>query len=286
MEDMKTFVGFLIIMGVLKLPCLEMYWQVENDVLRTPGISSVMSRIQFEQIWRFLHLADNLQDDKTDKLFKVRHFNDLITTQLSENYTLHQPVTIDEAIIPYKGRLSFKQYMKNKPTKWGIKVFVLSDATNGYIYRLQIYTGKNLESTVEAGLCSRVLLKLMMGLDGHQLYTDNYYTSPEVYLQLFNNGINCCGTVRTNRRGFPQELVKSKRHKPNRGYYDYLSNRTLLAAAWYDRQYVYFLSTMHVGASQGDTVKRQNPDGTSTKLMFLAPIVARLPAIYARSRQG
>ena len=66
MEDMKTFVGFLIIMGVLKLPRLEMYWQVESDVLRTPGISSVMSRIQLEQIWRSLRLADNSQDDKTD----------------------------------------------------------------------------------------------------------------------------------------------------------------------------------------------------------------------------
>ena len=31
----------------------------------------------------------------------------------------------------YKGRLRFKQYMKDKPTKWGIKAFVLSDARNG-----------------------------------------------------------------------------------------------------------------------------------------------------------
>ncbi len=37
-------------------------------------------------------------------------------------------VTIDEAMIPFKGRLRFKQYMKDKPTKWGIKVFVLADA--------------------------------------------------------------------------------------------------------------------------------------------------------------
>ena len=133
-EDMKAFVGLLIIMGVLKLPRLEMYWQVESDILRTPGISSIMSRITFEQIWQYLHLADNAQDDKTDKLFKVRHFVDLITTQFSENYTLPQPVTIDEAMILYKGRLSFKQYMKNKPTKRGIKVFVMSDATNGYEY--------------------------------------------------------------------------------------------------------------------------------------------------------
>ena len=55
-------------------------------------------------------------------------------------------------MIPFKGRLSFKQYMKDKPTKWGIKVFTLSDATNGYIYRLQIYCGKSLDSDTEVGL--------------------------------------------------------------------------------------------------------------------------------------
>ena len=155
--------------------------------------------------------------------------------------------------------------MKSKPTKWGIKVFVLSDATNGYIYRIQIYTGKGFESNVDVGLCSRVLLELMTGLDGHHLYTDNYYTSPEVYLELYKRGINCCGTVRTNRQGFPKELIKQD--KPDRGYYNYLSNGLLLAAAWYDRRYVYFLSTLHVGASCGDTVKRRNPDGTSTNVL-------------------
>ena len=170
----------------------------------TPGLSSLMGKYVFEQFWRFLHLADNHLDDKTDKLFKVRPFLDLVMTQFSVQYTLHQPVTIDEAMIPYKGRLTFKQYMKNKPTKWEIKVFVLSDATNGYIYRLQIYTGKNLESSVEVGLCSRVLLDLMTGLDGYHLFTDNYYTGPEVYLELYKRGNNCCGTVPTIRWGFPE----------------------------------------------------------------------------------
>ena len=175
---------------------------------------------------------------------------------------LHQPVTIDEAVIPFKGCLTFKQYMKNKPTKWGIKVFTLSDATNGYIYRIQIYTGKNLESDVDVGLCSRVLLELMSGLDGHHLYTDNYYTSPEVYLALYNKGINCCGTIRVNRRGFPKELIHKK--KEDRGFYDYRANGPLLAAVWYDRRFVYFVSTLHVGESQGITVKRKNPDGSSS----------------------
>ena len=50
-------------------------------------------------------------------------------------YTLHKPVTIDEVMISFKVCLGFKQYLKDKPLKWGIK-FVLSDSTNDiYIER-------------------------------------------------------------------------------------------------------------------------------------------------------
>ena len=42
------------------------------------------------------------------------------------------------------------------------------------------------------------------------------------------------------------------------------SNGPLLAAAWYDRRFVYFLSTFHGGASHGETVRRTNPDGSSS----------------------
>ena len=73
-----------------------------------------MSRVRFQQIFRFLHLADS-------------------AGQVPPEY-----VTIDKVMIPFKGRLGFKQYMKDKPTKWGIKVFTMSDAANGYIYRLQV----------------------------------------------------------------------------------------------------------------------------------------------------
>ena len=48
-------------------------------------------------------------------------------------------------------------------------------------------------------LCTRVVLDLMSGLEGSglDLYTDNYYTSPTLFLYLFNQGINVCGMVRT-----------------------------------------------------------------------------------------
>ena len=55
-------------------------------------------------------------------------------------YHTHEELSVDEAMIPFKGRLSIKQYMKDKPTKWGIKVFVLADSKTSYTVRLQVYT--------------------------------------------------------------------------------------------------------------------------------------------------
>ena len=126
--EMKAFVGLLILMGIVRLPRLEMYWQVKHPIIATVGISSIMSRNRFQQIFRFLHLADSSQQIPAgqpghDKLFKVRPFLDSVLPKFESEYSMHQPVTIDEAMIPFKGRLSFKQYIKNKPTKWGIKAF-------------------------------------------------------------------------------------------------------------------------------------------------------------------
>ena len=81
-----------------------------------------MSRNRFEQIFHFLQLADNTCDTGNDNLYKVRRFATLLTSQYQSLDILHQQVTIDEAMILFKGRLSFKQCMKAKPTKWGIKV--------------------------------------------------------------------------------------------------------------------------------------------------------------------
>ena len=73
-----------------------------------------------------------------DLLYKVRKHLDLVTPKLESEYNPHESMSVDEAMIPFKGRLGFKQYMKDKPTKWGIKVFVLSEATNGYVYRVPV----------------------------------------------------------------------------------------------------------------------------------------------------
>ena len=124
-EEMKAFIGITILMGIIQLPRFDMYWQTSNPLITTSGVSSIMSRIRFQQIFRYLHLADNAHQIPADqpghdKLYKVRNLLDILSRQFQSNYTPTEYITIDEAMIPFKGRLGFKQYMKDKPTKWGI----------------------------------------------------------------------------------------------------------------------------------------------------------------------
>ena len=134
-------------------------------------------------------------------------------------------------MIPFKGRLGFKQYMKDKPTKWGIKVFVLSDATNRYMYRLQVYTGKNSDlSTSEHGLSTKVVLELVQHAQP-KLYMDNYYSNPRLFMTLYDKNVGACGTVRPDRKFYPKEL-KVKASSVEQGFLDYRSSPPLVVNVW------------------------------------------------------
>ena len=84
-------------------------------MLSTPNIASVMCKTIFENFFRFLHLCDTSQQVPAgkpghDKLFKVRHFLDMFSSAFDQEYNLHQQCSVDEAMIPLKGRVGFKQY--------------------------------------------------------------------------------------------------------------------------------------------------------------------------------
>ena len=49
----------------------------------------------------------------------------------------------DEAMVKFKGRLKFLQYMPLKPVKRGIKIWCRCDSSNGYLCQMNVYVGKD-----------------------------------------------------------------------------------------------------------------------------------------------
>lgn len=105
----------------------------------------------------------------------------------SKCFEFYQPkkeISIDKRIVNNKARFHFKQYMKSKPTKWGIKLWVLADMT-GYTVDFNIYTGKTTEKS-DLGLAHDVVMQLVPPLtfQSYELYCDNYYSSLVLFADL------------------------------------------------------------------------------------------------------
>ena len=49
---------------------------------------------------------------------------------------------------------------------------------------------------------------------GYLVFVDNFYTSPNLFLDLFNKGVCGTGTMRTNRKNYPPELREAWDKKP------------------------------------------------------------------------
>ena len=79
------------------------------------------------------------------------------------------------------------QYMKVKPNKWGFKLFVLADSSNGYNVDFSVYTGKNNFPTGQylSYVCVMSLIDRRYLGSGYHVYMDNFYTSPKLFKDLF-----------------------------------------------------------------------------------------------------
>jgi hypothetical protein len=50
-------------------------------------------------------------------------------------------MSVDESLMMWKGRLSWKIYIPSKHARFGIKSFKLSEAKSGYVWNFIIYIG-------------------------------------------------------------------------------------------------------------------------------------------------
>jgi len=82
-----------------------------------------------------------------DKLFKVRPFLNAVRNNMRKIQE-EEFSAVNEITIPFKGRTQMKQYNKNKPHKWGIKLFAIA-SSSGIVHDFEVYIGKGTLSLPE-----------------------------------------------------------------------------------------------------------------------------------------
>ena len=137
----------------------------------------MMTKTEFLECKRLLHLADKNALNSSDKFAKVRPLLNAINKQFILNYQSTQHVSVDESI---------KQYIHGKPIKFGFKLWV-SATPLGYSIQFRLYAGKDsilqeygniglgLGTSVVANLVSKLPV---MQASNYHIVVDNDFTTP------------------------------------------------------------------------------------------------------------
>ncbi|XP_059367730.1 uncharacterized protein LOC132106110 isoform X2 [Carassius carassius] len=142
---------------------------------------------------------------------------------------------LDERMVASKARSGLKQYMKNKPTKWGYKLFVLADSLSGYNFAFFMYEVP-------------------------------YFSGTSISKRIW-----ACGTIRPNRISFPKTTINRLPRNSPQGSIQWLREEGLLLVEWKDTQEVLMCSTFH-RVYAGDTVQKRVKDNDGQWSQVHVPI--------------
>ncbi|KAK2726139.1 hypothetical protein QYM36_000557 [Artemia franciscana] len=198
LEELRRFLGVQMLMSILKLPAIRMY---QNGIRYSP-VADTMSRDRFISLRSFFHICDDtLMIPKGevghDKLFKIRRLYDAFRENLKK-IDPEEIQSIDEQMIPFKGRIGFRQYLKDKSHSSGVKVFTRA-GISGIVYDIEIYTGKGAVEISELGQGTDVVLRLVENLPrfmNFKLFFINFYTGIDLIHKLRDEyGIESCDSM-------------------------------------------------------------------------------------------
>ena len=238
-EEMESFIGTLVWMGLCPFSSIEAYWS--KCVVYTNKIKDIMSRNRFQLLLKSWHFHNN-EILTEDRLQKITPLTNLLIKNFQNVVIPKEHVCIDETLVPFRGRLSFRQYISNKRHKFGIKLYKLC-LEKGYTYNLQVYCGK--DKVPNQSSSEKVVLSLSDNLldKGRTIYTDNYYTSISLAHQLLKRNTHLVGTLRTNRKFNPKHITEKKLQKGDTIAAE--SNTGIVIQKWKDKRDVCTLSTKH-----------------------------------------
>jgi hypothetical protein len=134
-------------------------------------------------------------------------------------YLVGSAVCIDEKLLPFRGRCAFGQYMPKKPSKFGIKIWMMCDCATKYMMNAKRYLGIENNEVVH-GLASDVICTLVQPISGQDrgwrnVTTDNFFTSVDLPNQLKNKKLTLVGTMKQNKREIPQEFKPARQRDEN-----------------------------------------------------------------------
>lgn len=266
----------LILIGTLKSGTIKQLWQEEMGIGCDLIICAMSSR-RFEFLLQVIHFDDHQtrQERKSkDKFCHIRELFERIVNNFQKYYTPTECMTIDEQLLSFRGRCSFKQYIPSKPAKYGIKTWALVDSETFYTYNLETYVGtQNSLRFQKSNKPEDVVLRLVEPIkkSGRNITADNWFTSIPLIEKLTKLELSYVGTIRKNKRELPIEFKSNSKREIFSslfGFYQLTSNLDIALVSYVPkktRRFCWFQhSTMKPKLTKRAKTKKSLPSLHST----------------------
>jgi len=211
---MKQFFGLCLLLGAIKFPSVRDFFS-NNPLYCHPIAKHDMSGRRFEQLLNCFSVEYISEDVILDgPMKKINPLFDKLIKNFQNAFFPNEQLSLDESLLLHRGRLSFRQYIKNKKARYRIKFYELC-TPDGYVLNIEMYKGKTNVNATTIGQTSKIdslVLRLMDPyLDmGHSLFMDNYYNSFNLFKKLLDRQTHTTGTLRNNRKGNPKQITQKK----------------------------------------------------------------------------
>ena len=116
-EELCTFLGVNILMGINKLPAMKSYWSIDKG-LGNSLIQKAVTRGRFLEILLNIHFADNHEElpskesEEYDRAWKLSPLFDHLGNYFQDMLQREVHQLIDEHMCKFKGKSIMRQYMK------------------------------------------------------------------------------------------------------------------------------------------------------------------------------
>lgn len=238
-EELKKFLAVILLSGVINNRRLSDNWS-GGEFLKS-SIKNIMSYKLFQLINKFIRISDESARFTKDRkvLDLINHFN-RVAPSLS-NYDSN--LTIDELLYPFKGRLSFRQYIKSKPYRYGMKYFLLASSSTGYLYKMQLYTGKEKRIVKrDINYAHEVIESLISGITTPKtIFIDSWWCSLEVIDYLNEKEWGVVGVLPKTRLK-DREMRELRIDKNAFTYFTNINKPELLMTVFHDKKQFFLVS--------------------------------------------
>ena len=124
--ELMAFLGLLFLSGVKRVGYVSFFelWATDGSRIEIFRACMLYNRFLFLLLAiRFDNKMMRNQIKETDKLAAIRYILDECVQNCKNADCLSEFLTIDEMLVPFRGRCSFIQCIPSKPAKYGMKIF-------------------------------------------------------------------------------------------------------------------------------------------------------------------